>query len=660
MVLIKIDTDKRLVYLECDNDDSAKIFYLISGYSKHECTDKCVIFTVDLNNIDTLNRDLLNFDGKIELDNSFINWKESRINNHSTKSPVLIRAGVVNSKIYKGSFTLPVKEIEDACKYFFQPAVRQKKFKEGKWDGYICLYKRWLNSFPTGLIDKVCEVLKNHDLPYRVEYCYDRNPPKEFNWSAKKLFELEPDQVEAINACIDGGRGVCKAPTGFGKTSALARYLTALHGVPTLFIANKKVLLDDAAKDFGNGIEGITIDDIAQIKDGWFGETKLSSTTTIDDVNPITQPIMVATIQSLSARLKDERTRPHLLDWLKNVCKFVMVDETQAVGTQIWDDVLNEIGAPYRICLSATPRRTDGATLKIHAVSGPLLFDTSAEVQIIKGRLCELDIQYHPFDHKIYNDNDSDLNYSEVYSSFIVNNESRNRFIIERTLDLLEEERFVLILVQAIEHGHILKEMLLQSNLGPDDVKFIWGDTPNKIRNEVIENFRQGKLRVMIGSTIADAGLDIKLVSGVILAGAGNSDITLIQRIGRGARNCDYESILGYTPKFISDNDGKKVTTVIDILDVNIAFFKKQAKNRYYNAREEFGVDRVHIVGADSSIFRYRSKKQEDIKDISDSFAQLEMIKQFEDSKDNNEEYKNAKTNNGNKKIDDFINLFRS
>lgn len=403
--------------------------------------------------------------------------------------------------------------------------------------------------------------------------------------------------------------------------------------MPTLFIANKKVLLDDAAKDFEGGIDGIDAEDITQIKEGQFGDIKLAKTDTYteDDLwEALTsKKVIVATIQSLSARLEDGRTRGPLLRWLKDTCKFLMVDETQAVGTSSWDSVLEQIEAPYRVFLSATPRRVDGATLKIFAYSGPLVFDTSADEQIAKGRLCDLDIQYWPYDHKLYNDNDTELVYNEVYTSCIVQNEERNKFIVERTMEMLDEERQVLVLIQFIEHGYTLREMFLTAGLEVDEIEFIYGETSNKKRQGAIDDFRKGKFKVLIGSTVADAGLNIPSISGVVLCGAGNSDITHIQRIGRGSRTFDYEKNFGYIPKHIIADGGVKKTRVIDILDTNVAFFKKQAKNRYYNASEEFGADRVHIVGADTSIFRYRSKKKENISDVDSDKSISDMFNAF-------------------------------
>lgn len=135
----------------------------------------------------------------------------------------------------------------------------------------------------------------------------------------------------------------------------LAKRLTIKFGVPTLFLANKKTLLDDAAEEFREGIRGIKEDDVIQIKDGWFGKCKIKKETTSDEIPYLEAPIIVATIQSIHARLQDPRTKGPLLYWLKNVCKFVMADESQSVGTKIWDEVLEVINAPYKVFLSATP-----------------------------------------------------------------------------------------------------------------------------------------------------------------------------------------------------------------------------------------------------------------------------------------------------------------
>jgi len=292
--------------------------------------------------------------------------------------------------------------------------------------------------------------------------------------------------------------------------------------------------------------------------------------------------------------------------------------------------VLNECYAPRRIAMSATPRRTDGATIKLEAMSGPWLFSTTASEQIEKGRLCELEINYKTYDHKLFNEHDADINYLEMYKMCIVDNEDRNKkMVVEPALEMVNEGRHVLVLIQMIEHGAILEKMFLEAGLEPKDVRFVWGDTPDKMRVAAIKEFRKGEFKILIGSTIMDAGVNIPIISGVVLAGAGNSDITLVQRIGRGARNADYEKELGELPEFMVKSHGKKITKVYDVLDMNAKFFHRQSKNRFYNAREEFGQSRVRVVGDSTALVKKTKRYSANKKEIDQFGAQLEVLRSF-------------------------------
>lgn len=100
-------------------------------------------------------------------------------------------------------------------RYFFKPATRMKKFKEGRWDGYINLYER--RTFPTGLLSVARSALERKGVSYRVIYRYERRPRRKFDWVVDDNITPDPDQIEAINAAYNAGRSVVKAPTGFGK-----------------------------------------------------------------------------------------------------------------------------------------------------------------------------------------------------------------------------------------------------------------------------------------------------------------------------------------------------------------------------------------------------------------------------------------------------------
>lgn len=539
-----------------------------------------------------------------------------------------IECGIHNATVYwKNTSKVVIENIWKQMSYFYKPAVNDWRYKQKKWDGMIRLYNKKTHTFPTGLVHMVEEYLTKINKRFIVYYNYEKRPTPCFDWEANDKVIPEEDQYTAIDS-TDNLRGVLKAPTGFGKTAVLAVRTVAKFKVPSLFIANKKTLLDDAKNAFIGLIDNLDSTKVHQIKDGVFGDMKIKKDTTIDDIPDLDSHIIVATVQSLSTRLKDPRTSEKLRNWLQNECKMFMVDECQAMGTPQWDEVLNSCNAPLRFALSATPRRTDGGLLKIFAQTGETIYNTTAEEQIEKGRLCELDIQYHLFDQAIYNDNDSDIQYQEAYSEWIVNNERRNDFIVNQVKAMIAEERLSLLLINIIEHGFVLTEALVRAGIDRDDIRFVHGESSDKVRKEAIDDFRKGKYKVLIGSTIFDAGVNIPVISGVVIAGAGNSDITLIQKIGRGARTVDFEKELGYIPKFMIGQE-TKITRVIDIYDKNVKFFNKQAMNRFANASTEFGEDRVKIVGntKEDEIFERLIQKSMTSKDAQK--AQLDILNSF-------------------------------
>lgn len=597
--LITMEYTQKKIFVVPDGEDFPLVEKVFKGVDW--ATYNCGVWEIRRAFFDELSTLLAPFKDRLVLSKAFKafaeEFRETNTERYTggKKGTVLIYANVNNSVIQSRHY--PYEALDTAMKYFFKPAKRSKKFQEGLWDGYIHLLDlRNKKVFPTGLLFIAKEVLEKEGYSYKIVYKYDRAPARQFNWYVDDGITLDPDQIEAVRLAYEAKRSVCKAPTGFGKTAILAKQLTAKFGVRTLFVANKKSLLDDARDEFVKGIVGLEFNDVGEIKDGIFGHTRIDGQTRTDQIPDLDMPVIVATIQSLDAKLKDPRTSHKLKEWLSGV-KFIMVDETQAVNDKTWADVLENVYAPYRVFLSATPRRTDGATLLIHAGSGDISFWTTAETQIEKGRLSEVEIIYRVFDHKLYNEKDDSIEYIAAYNEWIVLNAERNQNIINYAKELVDEGRHVLVLIQFIEHGELLFEMMKESGFAEQDIRFIYGETPDKVRRRAISEFKKGDFKVLIGSTIFDAGVNIPIISGIVMAGAGNSDITLIQRIGRSVRNADYQDILGYLPEFMLKNDGKKKAKVIDIFDGNVKFFERQAYNRMRNAKDEFGASRVTREG---------------------------------------------------------------
>lgn len=107
----------------------------------------------------------------------------------------------------------------------------------------------------------------------------------------------------------------------------------------------------------------------------------------------------------------------------------------------------------------------------------------------------------------------------------------RMNFARNRMIEMIARQSDVstLILVGSIEHGELLAEKI------PGSV-VVFSRMGKKKRAEAIEGFRNGTIRVMIATSLADEGLDVPRAAVLILAAGGRSEGKLEQRAGRVMR----------------------------------------------------------------------------------------------------------------------------
>lgn len=183
----------------------------------------------------------------------------------------------------------------------------------------------------------------------------------------------------------------------------------------------------------------------------------------------------------------------------------------------------------YRFGLSATPwRRVRGEEIKIEAVVGPTIFEVKAEDMIRERFLARPRFEVITYESKMPSFSER---YKELYEEMVMNNDERNRAIVEKAVELARKGHRVLIDVRRIEHGKILKEMLEKEGV---KAEFLSSQSPNRWGG-ILEDFKEGKIPVLI-STLLKEGVDIPEISAIILAGGGKSDIMTIQTIGRALR----------------------------------------------------------------------------------------------------------------------------
>jgi superfamily II DNA or RNA helicase len=115
------------------------------------------------------------------------------------------------------------------------------------------------------------------------------------------------------------------------------------------------------------------------------------------------------------------------------------------------------------------------------------------------------------------------------YESVVTDNVQFNTSVADIVQFLAANDILTLVLVQRIKHGKALKKLIPGS-------EFLSGKDTRKRRSAVIRSMRDRELKVLIATTLADEGLDIKPLQAVFMLSGGSSVTRVPQRIGRAIR----------------------------------------------------------------------------------------------------------------------------
>lgn len=211
------------------------------------------------------------------------------------------------------------------------------------------------------------------------------------------------------------------------------------------------------------------------------------------------------------------------------------------------------VNAYYRIGVSATPWRDAGDDILIEAILRKRRPENTinASKLIGLGFLTPCTIYFVPNKEVAQG-----KSYHTVYKRAIVENKKRNENIVKIAVKMKEtKDKTTLILIQHVKHGETLQKMLFKKipeesftvkvahpKTGKEqlvrvkNVEFLSGQDDSIRRAAVIKATKEKKVKILIGSTIADEGLDVPSLDCLILAGGGKSSTRAFQRVGRVIR----------------------------------------------------------------------------------------------------------------------------
>lgn len=426
------------------------------------------------------------------------------------------------------------------------------------WDGKIN-YITDANYFKIGLLPSIYKFI-TEDLKqkvkiedYRNEFIVD-NPtiPKKVG-----INKPRPYQEEAIRKVITnkvGGVsfpiGVINAATNAGKTTICAGiYLAYKRKIPALVIINdgdlynqfKKEIPELVGNDYG-GVRGK--------EQNWNNFT-------------------IVMAQTIARNIKKYQNK------LKNY-GIVLIDEYDLADNKTYKSILmNCNNAFVRVGLSGSIYMSKLAkhkpkNMNLRSFSGDEIFKISKTEMVEKGHSTNLIIKLFPGNNKLCLTND----YQVEYNNCIVYNEDRNSLIIDRVIWNISKIKRKPIVVICRLHDHVdMLYKMLKLRLGNQyNIDYVYGG--RKDRKIIIENFRDGKIDILVSSLILTRGKNFPLLKVLINAAAGDSQERVSQLMGRLER------------KHESKNKG----IMEDFMDEG-SYFRRHSKHRkIYYKQEKFKV----------------------------------------------------------------------
>ena len=284
---------------------------------------------------------------------------------------------------------------------------------------------------PRGCLDEVIELFQS--LHIRAELSDQRfeGIPVDVKFQGV----LRDEQRKAANVLLQHETGVLSASPAFGKT-VVAAYLIAERKVNTMVIVHRRQLLDQWIEALSHFL-GIAPEEIGQIGGG-----KRAPFGKID----------IAMVQSLSKK--------SIVDDIVGQYGHLIVDECHHISAVRFELVVRQSKARYLTGLSATVTRKDGHHPIIFMQCGPVRYRVDDRKQAEK----------RPFDHKViirrtnfilspHLQNMTLQSIQEMYT-LLVQDDERNRFIIQDVIAAVGAGRSPVLLTERREHIDLLARWL--------------------------------------------------------------------------------------------------------------------------------------------------------------------------------------------------------
>lgn len=342
-----------------------------------------------------------------------------------------------------------------------------------------------------------------------------------------KLRDYQEDCLNAIVKAEKKGvkRQLIVIPTGGGKTVVFAQLpLVRPNSLPMLVLAHREELLTQAKEKILQSNPGLKVE-IEQ------GENHAA-----DDSD-----VVIASVPTLG---RSNTTR--LKKYKDTFFKTIIVDEAHHAAAPTYKRILDYYKPSLVVGVTATPQRGDNVRLTD-------VFDDVTYYITIQ-ELMNANFLSGLRGYRVASDVDiSDIpiragDYSERYLEASINIEERNDLIVRSYKELASGLK-TLAFCATVKHAEDLRDTFRKEGVTSE---LVVGTTESAKRSAVFEDFRRGKIEVIVNVGVLTEGFDEPSVECIILARPTRSNLLYTQIVGRGTRL----------------HPGKQHCIVIDIADI--------------------------------------------------------------------------------------------
>jgi len=409
---------------------------------------------------------------------------------------------------------------------FYVLKKMKRRPTSNQWDGYIKFISK-KGTFKIGLLPEVLERCKKLGID-NIKVVDLRKPVPVVKKLIKRIgdYKLRPEQVKAVASVVNNKVagvpfhiGVLDYTVNAGKTLVMAAlYYSYKKKLKTLIITQDSDWFQQAKDEFKRYLPGEDITFIQGSK--------------IFNWNNIS----IGMVQSLSRNISTYRNELAKVD-------MVLVDEADQGGSKTYQTVLTYLyNTRVRIGLSGTIYMSKLAkdrlkNMNLESYFGKKLAEFRLIDSIKKGYSTKTIVKMVPGDYYFGDWESSSTSYQDIYNDTITYNKKAYNAVLDRVNFNLKYNRTpALIVCKFIDHCENLYKYLkksLDSNL---KIAKVHVNTPTKERRSIMKNFRDGKIDILVSTTIIARGKNFPLLRLLINTASMDSREKSIQFLGRLVR----------------------------------------------------------------------------------------------------------------------------